>query len=161
MCQVGQIGMKLSLSYLPVLEHVTIWYLCPGIMSNWTHWSQSWKDCSILCLIYCWFEIFIPRYPLWMKENYAFFLDLVCVQSPSWQRALRYAPLVPSAIGPISRFLKNHWKGIIKYTIIDHTLSYDNMNLNLFHIWQICENSASNRMVITRIICCGWRRNLV
>ena len=96
------------------------------------------------------------------RTNTAVFsVALQLIQSPSWQRALRYVPLFPSAIGPISRFLKNHWKGIIRYTIINHTLSYDNMNLNLFHIWQICENSANNRVVITRIICCGWRRNLV
>ena len=78
-----------------------------------------------------------------------------------WQRALCYAPLFPSAIGPISRFLKNHQEGIIKHIIINHTLCYDYITLNLFHIWLICENSANNRVVIIRIICCGWRRNLV
>ena len=82
-------------------------------------------------------------------------------QSPSWQRALRYAPLFPSAIGPISRFLKNHEKGIIKRIIINHALSYDNITLNLFLSWLICENSANNGVVMTWIICCGGRRNLV
>ena len=65
-------------------------------------------------------------------------------QSPSWQMALRYAPLFPSAIGPISRFLKNHEKGIIKHIIINHTLYYDYITLNLFHIylaniWKFCK----------------------
>ena len=78
-----------------------------------------------------------------------------------WQRALCYAPLFPSAIGPMSRFLKNHEEGIVKHIIFNHTLSYDNITLNLFHIWLICGNSANNTVVITRIICCGWRRNLV
>ena len=59
------------------------------------------------------------------------------------------------------KILDKPFRGVIKYTIIINTFSYDDITLNLFHIWIICENSAKSWIVITRIICCGWRRNLV
>ena len=82
-------------------------------------------------------------------------------QSPSWQRALRYAPAFPLCNRPNFKILENHKEGFIKHIIINHTLSYDNITLSLFHSLLICENSANNRVVITWIICCGWTRNLV
>ena len=67
----------------------------------------------------------------------------------------------PQCNRPNFKILENHAGCIIKHIIIDHMLSYDNITLNLFHIWLTCEHSANNRVVITRIICCRWRRNLV
>ena len=55
----------------------------------------------------------LNRYTLTKKQKIS-----AHVKSPiSWQRALRYAPLSPSAIDPIAIFLKNHENGIIKLGI--------------------------------------------
>ena len=117
---------------------------------------------SAMCLLTGRLVVMHARTTLWTPR-----VLTVCKQARSsdcsyhgsicWQRALRYAPLFPAQF---VRFLKNHEEDIIKHITIYHTLSYDDITLNSF-IRLIRENSANNRVVITRIICCGRRRNLV
>ena len=69
----------------------------------------------------------------WFEPDFTFFY-IAYINLPADRGRCAMLRFSLSAIGPISRFLKNHEEGIIKHININHTLSYDIITLNLFHI---------------------------